>query len=641
MGLVMLVMWIGLIAYRAFELASSLRELESRSQSVLGDGITGIRVETIEPLVLDVRHDLVFLRRDAGPLFILAPYFSWVPEVGPLISSAPELFEMADAGSQAAVSLLGGLKPAIDILNDEGGSSLSRFPELIDAISSASSSIAVAAASVDRMSAAREDLGKTSEFPVRVRSLLERFDEELPLVQDTLRLSTVVPELFGARGRRTYLIMAQNEDELRPTGGFISGAGLLVVEEGEVVSVAFSDASLVDDWRNKPYDFPPQPFFEIMGMDIFLFRDVNFWPDFPITAERAMELYTYGQDVPLDGVIAIDQHFLSMLLSSLGPLFVPEIEQTLTSQNVISEMQAQWGQTEGGEDDWIGQRKSFMGPMANAILNKLEQDIASVDLINLARDLKAAADQRHLQIYLKDPAAAAALSDSGWDGHYENFLGQDYLLVVDTSMGFNKVSAAIDREIVYQVRLQNERDPEALLEVKYTHNSRPTEANCNHGTVYTDEITYSDLLDDCYWNYVRVYAPAGSHLSGSSFNPVPADQLLSGAAWEGYARTAEEENESFQVFDNFYLIEQGERFAGEFEYILPAAVVRSSEDEKTYHLHIANQSGVGPHPIRVTVMLPGGAELLDAQPTPFQVDQQTVIFSESLASDLMFTIVYR
>jgi hypothetical protein len=484
-------------------------------------------------------------------------------------------------------------------------------------------------------------MGEVSELPWRVQTIVDTFDKELPLIEDGLRLSTVLPEIMGANGRRSYLIMAQNEDELRPTGGYISGAGLLLVENGQIISVKFSDAGLVDDWRNKPYEFPPQPFYEIMGMDIFLFRDVNFWPDFPTTAIKAMDLYSYGQDIPVNGVIAIDQEFIKMLLLAVGPLFVPEIERTLAANNVVSEMRSQWGPSPGSDGNWVVDRKAFMGPMANAFRLRFEDEMSSIDLPGLIRSLQDAADQRHLQIFMKDPSAAEVLAETGWDGHFENQAGQDYLLVVDTSMGFNKVSAAMDTAISYHVTLPKDGRPNVDLLIQYSHTGQPSEVECQHGTSYTNQTRYSDMLDDCYWNYVRVYAPIGSELVGSSINPVPASHLLSGQEWEGVARLATETSEKFEIFDNFYLIEQGQQFAGEINYLLPESVSLPTDDGFVYRLEVAKQAGIGPQPVHIRITLPPGTELVDASPEPIEIVGQDVVFSETLTTDMTFMVTYR
>ncbi|HET6447412.1 MAG TPA: DUF4012 domain-containing protein, partial [candidate division Zixibacteria bacterium] len=640
-GLLILLSWIGIVTYRIYNLSQTLGKLQNLSQTLSAESIYDVDIEYIESLAIDARRDLVGLRESTEPLYGLMPYLAWVPEIGPLLSSLPEMMVMADSGSAAAVELLDGLKPVILLLQEDSGANPESISQLLDAVSGAKQSINTAIPFVETMIEAREEIENADELPWRVNSILETFDKEIPLLEDGLRLATVLPEMMGTNGRHSYLIMAQNEDELRPTGGFVSGAGLLVVEDGQIVSVEFTDASLVDDWINKPYDFPPQPFYEIMGMDIFLFRDVNFWPDFPMTALEAMDLYSHGQDVPVDGVIAIDQEFLRLILSATGPLFVPEIERTVASENVVSEMRAQWSPDPGGEGNWVDQRKAFMGPMANALRQRLESDLKSLNPINLVRSLQSAADQRHLQIYMRDPIIAEVLAQTGWDGHFENSAGQDYLLVVDTSMGFNKVSAVVEREISYHVSIPEEGRPEVSLQIQYTHTGHPSEVECYHGVVYTNLMTYSDLQEDCYWNYVRVYAPQGSVLLGSNHNPVPAANLLSGQPWKGLARVAEEGNAKFEVFDNFYLVEQGQQFVGEIKYSLPESVRLAGEDGHVYRLQVARQAGAKPHPVYVLVTIPEGAEFIDASPPPVSIDGNDIVFSEILTNDLSFIVYYR
>jgi hypothetical protein len=641
LGLSILLIWVGLVAYRAYSLYGTLDQMQAEAQILSNDGITGLNINRIEELTLDARQDFIALNNSTKPLYGILPYLSWIPEIGPLLAATPHLMQMADAGSYAAVEMLDGMKPAVILLQNSGGSNTQLIGQMLEILESAEPNTQNALKALEYLSNSRDEIGDTSQLPWRVQTLLEIFDNELPLLENGLKLSTVLPQIMGTNGRRSYLIMAQNEDEIRPTGGFISGAGLLVVEDGQIVSVEFSDANYIDDYLNKPYDFPPTPFYEIMGMDIFLFRDSNFWPDFPQSAEMVMDLYTRGQDIPVDGVIAINQEFIKELLSAVGPLFVPELERTLSSNNVISEMRNQWGPTPGQEIDWVNERKAFMGPMANALRQRLEADFSSIDELSLIRSLGDAADRRDLQIYMRDPAVADVLADTGWDGQFQNSSGQDYLLVVDTSLGFNKVSAIIDKELSYHVSIPEEGDPTADLLIEYSHGGEQSEEACFHGTYYTIDIAYSDLFNDCYWNYVRVYAPLGSELIGSSLNPVAAEHLLSGQPWEGSARIADESSEKFQVFDSFYLVGQGEQVAGEINYSLPQAVIQSSDVGHVYRLEVAKQAGISPYPFSVWVTLPSGAEFVSATPQPTHIDNYDIVFTEILSSDMVFEVTYR
>ncbi len=140
---------------------------------------------------------------------------------------------------------------------------------------------------------------------------------------------------------------------------------------------------------------------------------------------------------------------------------------------------------------------------------------------------------------------------------------------------------------------------------------------------------------------MRVYVPAGSELSGSTIIPVPAEQLLSGRRWDGHARVVDESDVPFAVFDNFYLIRQGQQYTGEFRYELPESVIQQIDDGNRYTLRVAKQAGIGLLPFTLRVTLPPGAEFLSAKPEPSSVEGQDIIFSEIVLADSSYSIDFR
>ena len=122
-------------------------------------------------------------------------------------------------------------------------------------------------------------------------------------------------------GPKTYLLLAENEDELRPTGGFITSVGNLVLHDGQVISLEFEDVGNLDDWT-KPYPAAPWQLQDYMDSPVLILRDANWFTDYPTSAMWAEYLYAYAHEHSEDGVIAFDQHFLVMLLGQLGPLQV-------------------------------------------------------------------------------------------------------------------------------------------------------------------------------------------------------------------------------------------------------------------------------------------------------------------------------
>jgi hypothetical protein len=268
--------------------------------------------------------------------------------------------------------------------------------------------------------------------------------------------------------------------------------------------------------------------------------------------------------------------------------------------------------------------------------------MATLDPIHLLRQFQAAADERHMQIFMRDSEIAAVLAKTGWDGSQANLAGADYLLVVDSSFGFNKVSAAIVQETAYNVVLTEGNGAQATVTLTYNHvfpavsNQEP----CTHGTNYFEGIRYEDLINDCYWNYVRLYAPPGSQLIQSTNHPLSADFLMSRSPWNGAAQVVTDEPTIFSVFANFLLIPQGQTVTTNFTYQLPQTIIQQDGGDNHYILEIHKQAGTRVQPLTITVTLPPGANLEQTSPSATSVEGQVVTFSTQLRQDLTIEVIY-
>ncbi len=438
--------------------------------------------------------------------------------------------------------------------------------------------------------------------------------------------------------------MAQNEDELRPTGGFLTGGGVITIENGRILDLALKDSNGVDNWRDKPYDLPPQPLVDFMLSEMFLFRDANFWANFPQSAQTAMDLYAYGQDESaLNGAVAIDQEFMRLLIDATGPIAIDESRE-INAQNLIRTLQRARDPEEGQAiGDWVGDRKAFLSGFAGAIRTKLESDFTSVDPVKLARNMLAALDQRHVQVYMLDGGTAQALTDAGWDGRLPEAPPGDFWMVVDTNVGFNKANLFINRAFDYTVDLRTPDAPSARLTTTYAHGGEPTDTPCYQGVEQEFEAGtgYLTLANKCYWNYVRVFAPTGSQLTDSSRHVVPAETLFSGTQWDSIALPIQDTT-WLATFANFMLLPQGESAEFFVAYDLPQAILTSLPDDTTlYELHIQKQAGTRPEPLQVQVQLPDGAEILEVFPAEAIPAGSAVQLDMVMDGDTVIRIRYR
>lgn len=643
--LAVLLIWLGVKGWRIGRAVQSLLAQQTAAETLMAEGITGIDPTQADAMVHTIRQNVVTLRQETAVFMPITPYLGWLPEVGPLATAAPQLMEMADAGTETAVHAFTGLKPALTLLQEESAEG-SPLPQLVTILADARLHLAEAQHTFQRVVNARNQITNEAEFPGRIQTAFALFDEWLPLAQDGLVMVQVLPTILGHEGPRNYLLLAQNEDELRATGGFISGVGLLTVDNGDILALDFEDASPFDLQALRDnaaaYDYPPVPLQELMGSDYLLLRDTNYWPDFPHSAEKAIELYQKVEtETTIDGVIAIDQQFIAMLVEATGPIQVAGTDTVITAANTVDSFRNAFNIKEGqSNSEWFQNRKAFLSTFSAAIRQKIETDPASLDMVTLARNMFAALDSRHLQLYLRDPDVTAVLTQLDWDGRLENPTGQDFLLVLDTNMGFNKSNLHIERSYAYELDLSN-NEPTAHLTITYLHTAADNGKVCFQNVFYDNAPTYQEVADQCYFNFLRVYTPAESQLKWMTRHIIPGEMLLLGIPWERNGE-ARQEFADFMTFSNFMMVPRNNTISTEVAYTLPEGVVQQQDNRHIYQLWLRKQAGTAAEPVTITATLPEGAELVNVQaPQPPEVNGRTISITFHLEADTLIVLEYK
>lgn len=639
---ILFLIWLVVKAARIQSALQSLASTEAEINTMLAEGATPLNPDDLEKIALDIRRDVLRLQSETKILIPILPYLDWVPRYGATLSVGPHLLEMADAGSEAAVIGINKFKPMLTAY--QNGDGIEMLPLLIRLIQENEPELVKLNQAMNRLLAAREKVGPVEGLSWRVSTLLKRVDPLLPLAKNGLVIAPHLPDMLGGSGGRRYLILAQNEDELRPTGGFISGAGLLEIKNGRIQQLSFQDSYLVDNWQAKPYDYPPQPLYDHMGLELFLFRDANYWPDFPTSAEQAMALYSYGQDLPpLDGAIAIDQRFLQHLIQVTGPIKIPDSQLTINGTNVVETMQTAWSLEEGQTiADWTFSRKDFMNLFATAILNRFESDFSSINPVDMFKSMVAALEEKSLQLYFRDPGLAISMNDLGWDGRLPAPPEHDFLMVVDTNVGYTKANAVIKKSINYKVQLSADGPGTADLEIIYQHNGQANGETCQHGIVYDLETIqdYRTLTNKCYWNYQRIYVPPGSELLSSTRQIIPAENLINGRLWDNQAQLTNEIN-GLTTLSNLMLVKQGQTKASQYSYSLPKSIVAIDHDRNQYQLVIYKQAGTDSEQVNLIVVLPDKSTFDGSSPLPLKIDGTTLHYSFDLDKDTRVVVNYR
>ncbi|MEZ4736713.1 MAG: DUF4012 domain-containing protein [Caldilineaceae bacterium] len=420
---------------------------------------------------------------------------------------------------------------------------------------------------------------------------LAQIEPLLPLTHLGMELAPTLPTLVGMNSPQNYLLVVQNSDELRATGGFISALGVVTLDKGRLGEIQFIDSYNL--FRlDVEYPPPPPPMQQFMGIPYLLFRDANWSPDLPTTAQLLISMYRQETGVELSGVVTVDLHAVELLIGALAPLSIANVAEPLTGANVLNQIKQLWAAPTDGvaltasvsdtvSMEWWVQRKSFIPALAAAVMTKARDP--QTDYVRLAQAVQTALDERSIQIWLKDPAAAAQIAMLGWDGSLQPQPAADFLALVDTNLGYNKANAVIQRQLAYTVTWPDgaTAPPLATATITYTHPLNLPGHICDLTPRYGDD--YNHLVERCFYNYLRLYTPAGSELV--SLTGVQPDSVK---ATRGEHRT--------QVFGGYFILPPDETQVVQVQYRLPAHWT-----PETYALVVQRQAGSGPLPLTLTI----------------------------------------
>lgn len=281
---------------------------------------------------------------------------------------------------------------------------------------------------------------------------LGEFREKLLLARQIVE---EMPEILGAEEKKEYLVVFQNNMELRPTGGFIGSFALLTFEKGNLSDFRVQDVYSADG-QLKGHVEPPAAIKDYLGEANWFLRDSNWDPDFPTSATRAEWFLEKEIDQSVDGVIGTDLMLVSKLLKEVGPIYLSDFEQELNSQNLYEVTQQ-----EVEKDFFPGSYKktNFLAALAQELLSQLTEAEPG-NYLALSKVFYQSLEEKHVQVFFHNREAQKAISGLGWEGAVyqpkcrDNCFA-DWLGMVEANVGVNKANYFIERNADLSVKFED------------------------------------------------------------------------------------------------------------------------------------------------------------------------------------------
>lgn len=316
-------------------------------------------------------------------------------------------------------------------------------------------------------------------------------------------LTDVLIGLLAPEKSKEYLVVFQNNDELRPTGGFLGTYLLVKFEQGTF--------KILDAPGNGPFalsttlakeHLPPQP---VLGMaPYWTLHDANWFLDVPTSATAMLHFYAEDRGFTPDGVIFINPGVMEDILRITGPIRPDKYQIDITAENFVAATEQQ---VQFNYDKTLNNPKQFLIDLVPIMLTKLSQLSGPDALRALALTLKRA-NQNDFMIYSGDNAFQQTIQKLGWDGSIMA-TDNDYLAVVDTNIGGGKTDRSIEEKVSTAVTLDGSV-LRHVIAITRTHNGEK-------GNILT-----GDTNND----FIRVYAPADAQFVSIEGATIPAQSAF-------------------------------------------------------------------------------------------------------------------
>ncbi|OGH11545.1 MAG: hypothetical protein A3B38_01925 [Candidatus Levybacteria bacterium RIFCSPLOWO2_01_FULL_36_13] len=455
-------------------------------------------------------------------------YLKFIPIASWYYNDADHLISAGFYGLEGATILLDSVEPYADLLGLKGqgsfvgGTAEQRIETAIKTMGKITPNIDKIA---DKLSLAQKEIDQVnpSHYPVigpgkKVRSGLEKLrsmsDQSVALINSARPLIKILPNLLGEPDEKKYLILFQNDKELRPTGGFLTAYSIFRLDSGVIHVDRSSDIYNLDDTISGKQVAPEviQKYLEVRNLNL---RDVNLSPDFKVSMDAFTKLYDRSSaKAEVDGIIAVDTQALVAAMNILGD--IQAAGRTFTTKEdsrcggcpqVIYELEDYSSRPVG----YIRtERKDLIGELMYAILNKAFSSSPKLYWGPLFQTMLTQMSEKHILFYMYDKEAQAGLEAFNAAGRIVDFDG-DYLHINQANLGGAKSNMFVSEEVTENYEVAGDGAITKTLTVDYKNPFPPSDCNLERGNLCLNAV----LRD-----WVRIYVPKGSTLVDSQGSEV-------------------------------------------------------------------------------------------------------------------------
>ncbi len=323
--------------------------------------------------------------------------------------------------------------------------------------------------------------------------LYPQYEKKYEQIDKIVTAKPILDQLLASNGEKTFLVVMQNNAELRPSGGFWGSYGVMKVKDGAITSFKTSDSYNLD-LQNKGKFSAPDEIKDIVE-DEWRFWNANWSPDFKYSVEQGLSFYKEVEpDVHFDAVIGPNVDYLLQTLKISGPVDVPDHNFKVDENNFMQKMIY-----EPTDPAIYASKKddpNFIYPTdKKPLLADLAKNI--FDVIGKGNNLRSfllatynALEDKNLLLYFPQEDLEKTASDLYWAGRVN--AQNNFVQVVDANLG-SKLDFFIDKKLTVK----------KIAPCEY-------EGNLNYVNGYKEDSKLTPFV--IYRSLTRIFLPKDSTL---------------------------------------------------------------------------------------------------------------------------------
>ena len=401
-----------------------------------------------------------------------------------------------------------------------------------------------------------------------------------------------IKSFLGVSQDKRYLLIFQNNTEMRASGGFLGSYALVDIRDGAIRKLEVPSGGSYDTEAGmRTFVQSPEPLW-LVNPRWYLW-DANWWPDWPLTARSLMWFYEKSDGPTVDGVISFTPDVLEDLLRISGEI----------------DLQAEYGLTINADNFWEllqsvvekpnlalshpdlvlnipdspeNEPKKIIGDLMVKIMERLPQVLSAENVPALFVSLEKNLAAKNILLYFRDENLQASLHKYDLDAAIKA-APHDYLMLVHTNIAGQKTDRRMLDRIEHQAEILSDGSIIDTLTIRRTHTGLKNELFSGVRNV----------------DWLRVYVPEGSLLlSASGFKQPDAMYFEKpDASWLIFPAIAENEAKAFThiqsgtkiykesgktVYANWVMTDPGETSVITLKYRLPFKLKKNELEQNSY-----------------------------------------------------------